>query len=64
MPAQHIQEDFVRQRKTDNAMTPEDLKQIITLARLICLTMHESSLTVDGWERAKELDKRRMARFA
>lgn len=62
--SEHIQEDFVRQRKTDNAMTPEDLKQIITLARLICLTMHESSLTVDGWERAKELDKRRMARFA
>lgn len=62
--SEHIQEDFIRQRKTDNAMSPEDLKQIITLARLICLTMHESNVTVDGWERAKELNRRRMARFA
>jgi len=62
--SEHIQEDFVRQRKSDDPMSPEDLKQNITLARLICLTMHESSVTVDGWERAKELNKRRMARFA
>jgi len=62
--SEHIQEDFVRQRKTDNAMSPEDLKQNITLARLICLTMRESSVTIDGWEWAKELNKRRMARFA
>ncbi|KAH9049897.1 mini-chromosome maintenance replisome factor-domain-containing protein [Lactarius hengduanensis] len=62
--SEHIQEDFVRQRKTDDAMSPEDLKRTITLARLICLTMYESSVTVDGWERAKELNRRRMARFA
>ncbi len=30
---QHIQEDFVRQRKADNATSPEELKQTITVAR-------------------------------
>ena len=33
--AQHIQEDFVRQRKADNATSPEELKQTITVARFV-----------------------------
>ena len=40
---QHIQEDFVRQRKADNATSPEELKQTITVARsvlFICLIKH------------------------
>ncbi|KAI0300257.1 hypothetical protein BC826DRAFT_668290 [Russula brevipes] len=53
-----------RFRKADGAMSPEDLKQTITLARLISLTKHESTVTVEGWEHAKELNKRRKARFA
>jgi len=81
---QHIQEDFVRQRKAENATSPEELKQTITVARsvffficlvnrayvddsparLIGLTKHESTVTVEGWEHAKELNKRRKARFA
>ena len=32
---QHIQEDFVRQRKADNATSPEELKQTITVARSV-----------------------------
>lgn len=32
--------------------------------RLIGLTKHESTVTVEGWEYAKELNKRRKARFA
>lgn len=62
--SEHIQEDFVRQRKADNATSPEELKQTITVARLIGLTKHESAVTVEGWEHAKELNKRRKARFA
>ncbi|KAF8500970.1 mini-chromosome maintenance replisome factor-domain-containing protein [Russula emetica] len=62
--SEHIQEDFVRQRKADNATSPEVLKQTITVARLIGLTKHESTVTVEGWEHAKELNKRRKARFA
>ncbi|KAN0123436.1 Mini-chromosome maintenance replisome factor domain containing protein [Russula decolorans] len=62
--SEHIQEDFVRQRKADNATSPEELKQTITVARLIGLTKHESTVTVEGWENAKELNKRRKARFA
>jgi hypothetical protein len=65
-------------------MSPEDLKQTITVARsapfpccsfeqalaehafnrLIGLTKNESTVTVEGWEHAKELNKRRKARFA
>ncbi|KAI0284000.1 mini-chromosome maintenance replisome factor-domain-containing protein [Russula aff. rugulosa BPL654] len=62
--SEHIQEDFVRQRKADNATSPEELKQTITVARLVGLTKHESTVTVEGWEHAKELNKRRKARFA
>jgi len=62
--SEHIQEDFVRQRKADNATSPEELKQTITVARLIGLTKHASTVTVEEWEHAKELNKRRKARFA
>ncbi|KAI0304404.1 hypothetical protein B0F90DRAFT_1809233 [Multifurca ochricompacta] len=62
--SEHIQEDFVRQRKEDSTMSPEDLKQTITIARLVGLTMHDSTVTLKGWEHAKELNKRRKARFA
>ena len=34
---QHIQEDFVRQRKADSAISPEELKQIITIARSVSI---------------------------
>ncbi|KAI0269853.1 mini-chromosome maintenance replisome factor-domain-containing protein [Gloeopeniophorella convolvens] len=62
--SEHIQNDFVEQRKANSAMSSEDLKQLITIARLIGLTMRESAVTVEIWEHAKELNKRRKARFA
>ncbi|KAI9512433.1 mini-chromosome maintenance replisome factor-domain-containing protein [Russula earlei] len=61
--SEHIQEDFVKQRRADNAISPEDLKQTITLARLIGLTKQEGVVTLEGWEHAKEMNKRRKARF-
>ena len=35
IPTQHIQEDFVQQRKADNATSAEELIQTITAARSV-----------------------------
>ncbi|KAI0051140.1 hypothetical protein FA95DRAFT_1535295 [Auriscalpium vulgare] len=61
--SEYIQSDFVQERKADSSVTSEDLKQTLTVARLLGISLREKEVTVDIWNRAKELDKRRKARF-
>ncbi|KAI0061668.1 hypothetical protein BV25DRAFT_1992016 [Artomyces pyxidatus] len=62
--SQHIQDEFVQERKADSSVSSDDLKQAISVARLIGLSMQEKEVNIKVWERAKELEKRRKARFA
>ncbi|GJE86827.1 mini-chromosome maintenance complex-binding protein [Phanerochaete sordida] len=62
--SEYIQQDFVRDRQQDKAITSEDLIRRMTVAKLYALSMHQTELTVDIWERAKAFDERRRARLA
>ncbi|KIP01863.1 hypothetical protein PHLGIDRAFT_79981, partial [Phlebiopsis gigantea 11061_1 CR5-6] len=61
--AEHVQQDFVRDRQQDAAVTSEDLIRRMTVAKLYALSLHAPELTVDIWERAKAFDERRRARL-
>ncbi|KZT66826.1 hypothetical protein DAEQUDRAFT_694992 [Daedalea quercina L-15889] len=62
--SEHIQQDFVRDRQQDQSITSGDLIRRMTVAKLLALSMHEPSLSVDVWERAKACDERRRAACA
>ncbi|OBZ75868.1 Mini-chromosome maintenance complex-binding protein [Grifola frondosa] len=59
--SEYIQSDFVRDRQQDKAVTSDDLIRRMTIAKLYALSLHETSLTVETWERAKAFDERRRA---
>jgi len=63
--AEFIQRDFVNDRKatTPQAITSDDLIQTMLVARLLALSLHYSSITVEIWERAKALESRRKKRL-
>ncbi|KAI0811039.1 putative alanine racemase-domain-containing protein [Irpex lacteus] len=61
--SQYIQQDFVRDRQQNPAITSDDLIRRMTIAKLYALSLHETELSVDTWERAKALDERRIARL-
>ncbi|KAI0320188.1 mini-chromosome maintenance replisome factor-domain-containing protein [Amylostereum chailletii] len=69
--SEFIQDDFVENRKSDKSVTGDDLKRSIMVARQVyCghwmlsgLLLHEDELTIDMWKRAKDLEKRRLARL-
>lgn len=62
--SEYIQQDFVRDRQKDKAITSDDLIRRMTVAKLYALSMHQTELTIDVWERAKAFDERRKARVA
>lgn len=59
---QYIQNDFVHERQDDKNVSTDDLIMRMTIARLLSLSLQESEMTIDVWERAKALDGRRKAR--
>ncbi|KAF8514049.1 hypothetical protein JB92DRAFT_2920727 [Gautieria morchelliformis] len=61
--SQHIQADFVHQRQEDKTITGEDLMTRMSIARLMALLLHNTVLTTEVWQEAKELDQRRKRRF-
>ncbi|KAI0085418.1 mini-chromosome maintenance replisome factor-domain-containing protein [Irpex rosettiformis] len=61
--SQHIQQDFVNDRRQNPAITSDDLIRRMTIAKLYALSLHEIELSIDTWERAKALDERRKARL-
>ncbi|KAF7295174.1 hypothetical protein MIND_01056200 [Mycena indigotica] len=65
--AEHIQEDFVSERKATSAtaetVTSEDLIHRMTVARLIAMSMHQTTISLDVWKRVKWLEAARKARL-
>jgi len=67
--ADHIQEDYVEERKLANnknakGIDSNDLMHRITLARLYALSLHHSDVSVAIWEKVKIMDAERKARLA
>ncbi|XP_053679146.1 mini-chromosome maintenance complex-binding protein [Anopheles nili] len=58
-----VQDDFVRMRSADNAVTMDDLHALFVLARLIGVSRGQKVLLREHWERAKELEKERHNRL-
>lgn len=62
--SEYIQNDFVDRRQTNKeAYTQDDLQLRIGIARLLCASLGREQLDVDAYNRAKELDEQRKARF-
>ncbi|KAJ7849081.1 mini-chromosome maintenance replisome factor-domain-containing protein [Mycena olivaceomarginata] len=63
----YIQEDFVKERKAAAtpaaAVTSEHLIHRMTIARLLTLSMHQSEVSIDIWERAKAMEAARETRL-
>ncbi|KAH9857792.1 putative alanine racemase-domain-containing protein [Lenzites betulinus] len=59
--SEHIQTEFVSERQGDRSLTADDLIRRMTVAKLYALSLHESTLTIDTWKRAKALDDQRRA---
>uniref|UniRef100_A0A182QD81 Mini-chromosome maintenance complex-binding protein n=1 Tax=Anopheles farauti TaxID=69004 RepID=A0A182QD81_9DIPT len=58
-----VQEDFVRMRTENGAVTMDDLHALFVLARLLGLSRGRKSLLREDWERAKELETERRKRM-
>ncbi|KAJ8481423.1 hypothetical protein ONZ51_g5994 [Trametes cubensis] len=59
--SEHIQADFVRERQGDRSLTADDLIRWMTVAKLYALSLHEPSLSIETWQRAKAFDEQRRA---
>ncbi|KAF9052759.1 mini-chromosome maintenance replisome factor-domain-containing protein [Panaeolus papilionaceus] len=57
--AQHIENDFVKERAdaSNGQYTPDDLIRRMLIAKLVALSLHHSEVSVEVWERAKNLEK-------
>ncbi|KAI0781236.1 mini-chromosome maintenance replisome factor-domain-containing protein [Trametes elegans] len=62
--SEHIQAEFVRERQDDRSLTADDLIRRMTVSKLYALSLHEPSLTVEIWQRAKAFDDQRRAMAA
>uniref|UniRef100_A0A182IP45 Mini-chromosome maintenance complex-binding protein n=1 Tax=Anopheles atroparvus TaxID=41427 RepID=A0A182IP45_ANOAO len=58
-----VQDDFVRMRTANAAITMDDLHALFVLARLLGLSQGRRSLRREEWERAKELENERRNRL-
>ncbi|KAM5531827.1 hypothetical protein V8D89_014526 [Ganoderma adspersum] len=57
--SEHIQADFVSARQGDRSVTADDLIRWMTVSKLYALSLHEPSLSVETWQRAKAFDDQR-----
>ncbi|KAI0670668.1 mini-chromosome maintenance replisome factor-domain-containing protein [Trametes maxima] len=62
--SEYIQSEFVRERQGDRSLTADDLIRWMTVSKLYALSLHEPSLTVETWQRAKAFDDRRRTSVA
>ncbi|XP_061601764.1 mini-chromosome maintenance complex-binding protein isoform X2 [Cololabis saira] len=59
-----VEEDFVDMRKDDpQSVSAEDLHRMLVVARLLCLSLGQTSLSRDGWMRAKHAEMLRRSRM-
>ncbi|XP_075875232.1 mini-chromosome maintenance complex-binding protein [Nelusetta ayraudi] len=58
-----VEEDFVDMRKDDPAsVSAEDLHRLLVVARLLSLSLGQTTLCRDTWQRAKHIDLQRRSR--
>ncbi|XP_078668117.1 mini-chromosome maintenance complex-binding protein-like [Branchiostoma floridae x Branchiostoma belcheri] len=58
-----IEEDFVKMRSDDpKNMTAEDLHSLLVVARLLALSVGQTTLSQEVWDRAKQLETERKTR--
>uniref|UniRef100_A0A671XWL5 Mini-chromosome maintenance complex-binding protein n=1 Tax=Sparus aurata TaxID=8175 RepID=A0A671XWL5_SPAAU len=59
-----VEDDFVDMRKDDpQSVSAEDLHRMLVVARLLSLSLGQTSLTRDSWLRAKHIDMLRRSRM-
>ncbi|KAM3606118.1 uncharacterized protein V6R79_010844 [Siganus canaliculatus] len=59
-----VEEDFVDMRKDDpQSVSAEDLHRMLVVARLLCLSLGQTTLSRDSWLRAKHMDMLRRGRM-
>ncbi|XP_035892670.1 mini-chromosome maintenance complex-binding protein [Anopheles stephensi] len=58
-----VQDDFVRMRTENGAITMDDLHALFVLARLLGLSRGRTTLLREDWERAKVLERERRNRI-
>ncbi|KAM6956090.1 mini-chromosome maintenance complex-binding protein [Aplochiton taeniatus] len=58
-----VEDDFVDMRKDDpQSITAEDLHRLLVVARLLCLSKGQTTLSRDSWMRAKHMEVLRSSR--
>ncbi|KAI0646777.1 mini-chromosome maintenance replisome factor-domain-containing protein [Trametes meyenii] len=62
--SEHIQSEFVRERQGNRSLTADDLIRWMTVSKLYALSLHEPSLSVETWQRAKAFDDQRRVSVA
>lgn len=60
--SKYIQEDFVRRRQEDKTTTPDDLIHLMRTARLLAASYLQEGVTIEVWEKTKELEAARKSR--
>ncbi|KAI4306546.1 hypothetical protein L6164_029816 [Bauhinia variegata] len=58
-----VENDLVAARQADRSLSPNDFSRWLTMGRLISLSFGETSLPLEHWEMAKELEKLRRERL-
>nr|XP_020460023.1 mini-chromosome maintenance complex-binding protein [Monopterus albus] len=59
-----VEDDFVDMRKDDpQSISAEDLHRMLVVARLLSLSLGQTSLSIDGWLRAKHIEMLRRSRM-
>ncbi|OSD02777.1 hypothetical protein PYCCODRAFT_1477424 [Trametes coccinea BRFM310] len=62
--SEHIQSDFVQERRGNRGLTADDLVRRMRVSKLYALSLHEPTLGVETWQRAKALDDARISAVA
>ncbi|KAL7877885.1 hypothetical protein SRHO_G00045280 [Serrasalmus rhombeus] len=58
-----VEEDFVEMRKDDpQSVSAEDLHRMLIVARLLCLSYGQTSLSRENWIKAKQMEMMRISR--
>ncbi|PIA58028.1 hypothetical protein AQUCO_00500154v1 [Aquilegia coerulea] len=58
-----IEDDLVAARQEDRSLGSKDFSRWLSMARLISISLGESCLTLEHWQMAKELERRRKERL-
>lgn len=58
-----IGDDYVSMRQQKNDVNSSDLHNLLVLSRLLALSYGRTSLTMNDWSRALEMETERKSRF-